>query len=62
MRNLLSYFSGNYALNSFHEDRIDFLWKSLKNRGTIRHLDDFDNAKLMEALKVCYVALWDSTT
>lgn len=59
---LASYFAGTYSLIGEHESRVMDLWKMVRNRGSIRHLDEADNVKLIEAIKICYIVLWGRKT
>lgn len=59
---LAEYLDGTCVIDGLHGERVTKLWRLVRNRGSIRHLDDATNDKLMDALCICYVALWGRKT
>lgn len=55
---LSAFLSGKLVLSNEQENWIAAQWKRMKHHGSIRHLDDADNVKLIAALRICFVALW----
>jgi (p)ppGpp synthase/HD superfamily hydrolase len=61
-RSLAEYMEGSYRLEAEHEFRILDLWKLVKKNGSTKHLNEQESAKVIEALKICYIALWGRKT
>jgi HD domain len=58
---LKEYFEGK-VLGSKHLESIQGLWRLMKNRGSLKHLDAEDLDRVMEALRVAYISLWGKIT
>eukprot|EP01038_Epipyxis_sp_PR26KG_P004058 gene4058-5801_t len=59
---LSDYLNGSYQLSEDHLLKIQELWKLVKNRGSMKHLINSDVYRVIEALKVAYIALWGKKT
>jgi hypothetical protein len=58
---LKEYFEGK-VLGSKHLENIQGLWRLMRNRGSLKHLDAEDLDRVMEALRVAYISLWGKIT
>lgn len=59
---LSDYLVGKYDLCETHTKKTNELWAMIKNRGSMKHLADSDVQRVIEALKIAYVALWGKQT
>lgn len=58
---LKEYFEGK-ILGPKHLENIQGLWMLMKNRGSLKHLNEDDIDRVMEALRVAYISLWGKIT
>ena len=58
---LKEYFEGK-VLGSKHLENIQGLWRLMRNRGSLKHLNAEDLDRVMEALRVAYISLWGKIT
>ena len=58
---LKEYFEGK-TLGPKHLENVQGLWRLMKNRGSLKHLNIEDFDRVMEALRVAYISLWGKIT
>jgi hypothetical protein len=58
---LKEYFEGK-ILGPKHLENIEGLWRLMRNRGSLKHLDVENLYRVMEALRVAYISLWGKIT
>ena len=59
---LSEYLMYGRSLLRHHEEEVDKLWLVIKNTGSLRHLNETDRERVMEALRIAYVALYGKRT
>jgi len=59
---LSAYIYGTIEINNAHLHKINELWDAIRKKGSMRHLSDEDSSRVIEALRVAYVALYGKVT
>lgn len=59
---LRAYIYGTIELQASHQNKVTEIWDIIKKKGSMRHLSEDDANRVIEALRVSYVALYGRST